>query len=290
MRRCSEPRSGAALRRPLVELDVIVVAHQSAGALARCFSGVPEAQRHRFIVVDNASTDGSAEIAKAHGARVLQEKRNLGFGRAANTAARRATASHLCFLNPDCRPTAQLFEAILDRLRADPDACLAIDLCEPGGRLVSGRQPGYSAAKLLYDALVTNYRPGRLTALLQRVPSFHDPRWFWAHGACFVIGRERFRNMGGFDARYFLYMEDVDFGRRLYRAGGSVVALHHAVHHQARRGADVSPIYRLWHLNVSRVRYAACHHGLLTAMAVAALSAPGFLAHMVKDPRCGAAQ
>ncbi len=266
-----------------MELDVIVVTHQSAAALERCFGGLAVFDRSRFIVVDNASSDGSAEVAREHGARVLVQARNLGFGRAANIGARASTALYLCFLNPDCLPTPELFKAALDRLRAEPTQCLSPNLLEPGGCIVSGRQPGYSVVKLLHDVLITNYRPGRLADTLRRAPGFHVARWYWPHGACFFIARERFLKLGGFDARYFLYMEDVDFGRRLYEAGGSIVALDHRLHHQARHGAHVPNLYRLWHLNIARVRYAAHHHGGLVALTAAALAVPGFLAQVAKN-------
>jgi GT2 family glycosyltransferase len=266
-----------------VELDIIVVAHQSAAALEGCLSGLPELYRQRFIVVDNASTDGSAEVARAQGARVLLQSRNLGFGRAANIGARNSRASHLCFLNPDCLPSPRLFDDAIDRMRAEPDLCLSPDLHEPGGLVVPGRQPGYSVAKLLHDVLITNYRPGRLAEALKRAPGFDEARWFWPHGACFFVSRERFLSLGGFDAGYFLYMEDVDFGKRLYQAGGRIVGLNHSLQHQARRGARVSAPYRLWHLNAARVRYAAKHHGRMAASAAAVLGAPGLLAHAARE-------
>jgi hypothetical protein len=266
-----------------VNLDVIVVTHQSAEALTACFAGLPERDRRCFLVVDNASTDGSAEVARAHGARVLRQAQNLGFGRAANLGAEHATASHLCFLNPDCLPTPELFAAARERFREQPDVCLAPDLIEADERVEPGVQPGYSAAKLLHDMLVTNYREGRLAAWLKRRPGFDDRRWHWPHGACFFLARRRFLSLGGFDVRYFLYMEDVDFGRRLCLAGGTIVRLNHALVHRARGGARVSVAYRLWHLDTARVRYALRQHGVAVALAATALAVPGFLAHVVKS-------
>lgn len=266
-----------------VDLQIIIVAHQSATALARCLADLPRPYRARCLVVDNASTDGSAAVAERHGARVLAQAHNLGFARAANLGAAAATASHLCFLNPDCRPGAAVFEAALARLRAVPERCLVADLDEPGSATVAGRQPGYSAAKLLHDALVSNYRAGRLAAVLARRASFHDRRWHWPHGACFFIERRQFLALGGFDPRYFLYMEDVDFGLRLHAAGGVVETLAAQVPHAARSGARVSPTWRLWHLNAARVRYAAARHGVGLAIGTALVGAPGLVAHAARE-------
>jgi GT2 family glycosyltransferase len=266
-----------------VDLDVIVVTHQSGAALEECMSGLPEEQRRRFIVVDNASTDDSAQIARSHGARVLVQTDNLGFAQAANVGARCATASFLCFLNPDCVPNAALFEAGVERLRADEDLCVAPELHEPGGVVVSGCQPGYSVAKLLHDALQSNYRAAKLAAWLRRLPGFDDVTWTWPHGACFFIGRRQFLRLGGFDTRYFLYMEDVDFGHRLWRAGGRVAALNSSLRHRARQGARISRLQRLGHLDAARIRYAALHHGRAAALTVALLSAPGLVAQAAKQ-------
>jgi len=266
-----------------MDLDVVVVTHQSEAALRDCMGGLPARMRQRIIVVDNASTDGSAAVGRANGARVLLQERNLGFGRAANVGARAATATHLCFLNPDCLPDSELFVAGLERLRAEPNVCAAADLCEPDGVTVAGCQPGYSFLKLLHDALLSNYRGDRLSAAMRRHRGFDDVSWRWPHGACFFVARDRFLRLGGFDESYFLYMEDVDFGRRFCRAGGAVVPLNRSVRHRARSGARIGRVRRLWHLDAARVRYAARHYGLWRTLAVAAVSAPGLLGHAVRQ-------
>ena len=243
-----------------MSLGIVIVSYESGETLERCLSGIGPERLASTVVVDNASTDASVDVARAFGARVLRMTENLGFGRAATLGARETAERHLCFLNPDCEPTPEIFEAGLAALDGHPLRCAVPELVQHGGAVLPGRQPGYTRTKLLADMLENHY--GRRSAgWLRSLPFHHNRSWAWPHGACLFIGRSFFEELGGFDAAYFLYMEDVDLGRRIATAGGEVVALEKRLRHPAARGSRVSRHQRRALLDAGRLTYARRVYG-----------------------------
>ncbi len=83
-------------------ISVVIVTYNSEACVGACIdslaASLPDAE---ILVVDNASTDASRAAAARHGATVVELPENVGFGRACNVGARRATREHVLFLNPD---------------------------------------------------------------------------------------------------------------------------------------------------------------------------------------------
>jgi GT2 family glycosyltransferase len=234
-------------------LGIVIVTFESAQTLPACLAGIGPDRIGSTLVVDNGSRDASVAIARSFGARVLPLAENLGFGRAATRGARELADSHLCFLNPDCVPRPELFDAGLAALRGGGRRGAAPFLVEPG-RVIPGAQPGYSRTKLLADVLETNYGR-RSAAWVRRLPFHDDGSWSWPHGACFFIGRDFFQELGGFDDAFFVYMEDVDLGRRIAAAGGEVVALRERLVHRGGRGSGLTRSRRPVLLDEARLAY-----------------------------------
>lgn len=243
-----------------MDLTLVVVTHQSEAALGGLLDRLGPELTRRVQAVDNASRDGTLERLAAHRVATLALSRNLGFARAANLAARAATTRWLGFLNPDAAVSAELCEAGLRAVADRPELCAVPRLREPG-RVLEGRQPGYTRAKLLADVLEASCGAAGLARALRRLPGHHDHRWYWPHGACFFVARPTFASLGGFDERFFLYMEDVDFGRRLAAAGGGVVAIDETLEHRGAGSTSVAESVRRGLLEAARVRYAEIHYG-----------------------------
>ena len=116
-------------------VTAIVVAFDSAHALPECL-GALTADGVPAIVVDNASTDDSAAIAERHGARVVRNARNEGYGRANNAGARAADSEFILVVNPDVVADRGAAAALLDAARRYPDAgFFAPKIVEPSGRV-----------------------------------------------------------------------------------------------------------------------------------------------------------
>jgi len=213
--------------------SVVIVNWNAGESLATCVASLADDARRgcEVIVVDNASSDGSAALVRAAfpWLTVVETGANLGFAAGANHGAARAQGDVLVFLNPDARVLPGAVEMLADTLRLAPGAGIA------GGGLVDGagrRQP--AAARFgPVRHLVLDTTLGRLVARGRRLPH----RVEWVYGTFVAIRRDLFRQLGGFDPAYFIYGEDMDLCHRAARLGARTILVPAA---QAVHGANVS--------------------------------------------------
>lgn len=211
-------------------MDYVVVAFRSERHLGACLDAI-RADRPdgaSVIVVDNASPDGSADIARRHAShpRLLVSPKNLGFGGACNLAVDASKADLVFFVNPDARPARGATAGLIAAIEADLSvAAVGPRIDDPGGNLrtaSAGFEP--SLRSVLGHFFLLARLPGirRLFPPLQ-LP-FGSPAQLvdWVGGAALMVRRDAFRDVGGFDASMFLYMEDVDLCRRLRATGRTI--------------------------------------------------------------------
>lgn len=170
--------------------------------------------RHRVVVVENGSSDGSAEAVhdRFPAVKVLPMGRNLGFGRALNAAVRAVPGDPIVFLNNDvrCRPdfVAELLEGMTDGAEMVAGVLLQDDRPE----LIDSA--GVTAER---DTLMAfDYLHGEAVGALGSAPPPLGPC-----GGAALYRREAFESVGGFDERIFVYYEDVDLAMRMRVAGYS---------------------------------------------------------------------
>ncbi len=101
----------------------------------------------------------------------------------------------------------------------------------------------------------------RIVKLIKLLPDYDTKSWQWPLCACAFISRDLFLEAGGFDERYFLYMEDVEFGLAITRLGGNVMTLDFTVQHHAQLGSSIDCNHRINLLNAARMQYARRHYG-----------------------------
>jgi GT2 family glycosyltransferase len=241
-------------------LSFVVVTYQSAGVIPECLRHARAIPDSEIVVVDNASTDETCALVTAAGIAPHVMPRNTGFAQAANAGAARANGEILCFLNPDCFITAEVCAAALRAIGTRKNVCAVPDFSS-GESIVRGRQPGYTRTKLLADMMETAGWRRAIWQGLRRLPILHHSGWAWPLGTCLFVPRETFLSLGGFDPRYFLFMEDVEFGRALAAAGGEVISLPHVVRHGGAEGARVAMDERVRLLEEARLAYARRHYG-----------------------------
>lgn len=207
-------------------VTAIVVAHDSAAKLAACLSALAQ-QNVPTIVVDNASGDGSVQMAEAHGARVIRNAKNEGFGRAMNIGMRAAPTEFALLVNPDLVVAHGAVALLLEAAHRWPDAAIcAPQIVEPDGRVF------FSNQSLLADRL-RNEKGARW------IPE-GDCCTPFLSGACWLVRRQIVRDLGGFDENIFLFYEDDDLCRRVSEAGHALVHVHGAIA-QHERGASAAP-------------------------------------------------
>lgn len=220
------------------DVTAIVVSFDSAQVLPACLSALA-GERIEAIVVDNASGDASVEIAERHGAQVLRNARNEGYGRANNRGARAAATPFILIVNPDLEVQPGAVAALLAAAEAYPDAAaFAPRLVEPSGRVFL--QP---------RSLLS---PDHLNQAVRITLPEGDACLPFLSGACLLLRREVFLGLGGFDPAIFLFYEDDDLCRRLREAGHALVHVEGAAARHGRgKSSAPSPQRRFtarWHL------------------------------------------
>lgn len=204
---------------------IIVVTHNSARFLPRLCAAVAAQSetRWRLVVIDNGSRADERPRQRdlPPNASLIQSEINLGFAEANNLAARDADTPYLVFLNPDAFPNADWLGALLATVAQFPRAAAV------GSTQLRADTPGvYDGVGDVLHASGMAYRAG-YGRRLARTPPLGEP--FSACAAAMLVRRDAFEEIGGFDARYFCYFEDVDFCFRLRLAGWRILQTPDAV-------------------------------------------------------------
>lgn len=226
-----------------MSFTIVVVLHDSApelGALLRSIEahlGEP----HELIVVDSGSTDGGADLARAHGAEVVTLPGNPGFGAACNAGLARARHDVTVLLNPDCELIDGSLQALAALARAHPRALHAPRLLNADGSVQRSAHPLPGTLGALVPALVHPPllpRPVRERAEPYRAEAGRTVGWVIA--ACLAAATETLRERGPFDPAVHLFAEDMQLCLEA-RAAGIPTILHphlrvrHAGGHATRR-------------------------------------------------------
>jgi N-acetylglucosaminyl-diphospho-decaprenol L-rhamnosyltransferase len=199
--------------------EVVLVTYKSRALAAAMFDRLPD-DVHVAVVDNSQGIDGvPGLVATRKNARYL-DGAGRGFAKAANAGARTSTADVVLFLNPDTEPTSDQLTALVQELAADPGlAAVSATTVRPDGRVelgVGGWEP--NARRAFVHALglhVLFPRAGLYARPVPNVPIDLD----WLTGACLAVPRERFVALGGFDEGFFIYNEDMAYGRRVRMAG-----------------------------------------------------------------------
>lgn len=255
-------------------LPVIVVSFNVQPLLRRCLAALMRSEGVALdvIVVDNASDDGSAEMVRAEfpTMRVLAQTANVGFA-AANNVALRALGfgdsqspafDYVLFLNPDTEVRPEAIARLLDFLCAQPRAGMVSgQLVYPDGRFQHSafRFPGLM--QTFFDFFPVHYRllNSRLNGRYpRRTTPFEIDHPL---GACMLARGEAIREVGLLDEGYFMYVEEIDWCRRMKQAGWQIwcepraLIVHHAG--QSTRQFRQAMYVALWR---SRLRYFRRYH------------------------------
>jgi N-acetylglucosaminyl-diphospho-decaprenol L-rhamnosyltransferase len=198
-------------------LAIVVVTHQSAAHLPDLLASLEEQLRadDELVIVDNASTDGTATTARAWGERatVIETGANLGFAGGCHAGAVATRAPLLLFLNPDSQPHPDCLARLRRAAAAHPDwsAWQAAVLLEDSRINTSGGVVHYLGIGWAGDCELP------ASALPEE-----DREIAFPSGAAMVVRREAWLELGGLDAGYFMYGEDLDLGLRLWLSGRRV--------------------------------------------------------------------
>lgn len=219
-------------------VDVVIVTYNSSALLPESIGAVRQWPRCGcVIVVDNASEDGSAAVARDWADVVCQLPENLGYGAGQNVGFQHVESPWFLALNPDAMVVPAGLDVGVLGLEMTPDIAMvqgtvrsAID---GSPERTIGPEPGLAeliSHRLGLRSFLSDAALGRAAALIgktyyrDRQPSAALDSAFLAMVAP-LVRSAAFHQVGGFDERFFLYAEDVDLGRRLRDAGWRLRAL-----------------------------------------------------------------
>jgi N-acetylglucosaminyl-diphospho-decaprenol L-rhamnosyltransferase len=232
-------------------VGAVVVNYNAGEVLARCLASLQRNGITDIVVVDNGSTDGSTALLQTLEvpSRLVRSPRNRGYGAGANLGARFSQRELLFICNPDLVAKSGAIELLTEALDARADTAVAGPmLLETDGSVYpSGRTfPGLGDA-LGHGFVGLFWRDNPWTRRYRLLgDDQHRARNAdWVSGAGFLVRRDVFEAIGGFDEAYFMYVEDVDLCWRLHRAGWGVFYEPSArVVHEQGRSTSLKP-YRM---------------------------------------------
>ncbi|MFN8455575.1 MAG: glycosyltransferase family 2 protein [Anaerolineae bacterium] len=247
-------------------LSVIVVTHNHAPYLARCLDSLipPVASLGgEIIVVDNCSEDGSAAIAGQYrDMRLCVNQKRRGFAANCNYGMALAQGRYLLLLNPDTEVLPGALENLISFMDSHPQVGLCgAQLLFPNGQI----QPSPRRFPTL-GSFIARRTPLRVFMQNSRFNQAHlllhlDHSWpqavDWLLGACLLVRRQALEEVGPLDEGYFLYVEDIDWARRMHRAGWQVYYVPSAqiIHHHLAVSDKKFLSRRTWIHTLSMLRY-----------------------------------
>jgi N-acetylglucosaminyl-diphospho-decaprenol L-rhamnosyltransferase len=261
-------------------IHVVIVNWNSGPQLRECLRSFDSISNDEIAltaatIVDNASADHSAdELTCVALLNVIRNAENRGFAAACNQGAAGVRADFLLFLNPDTRLMGGSLERPACYLQAPEHASVGIvgiQLLDPAGNIARNTARAPSAWSMA----------GSSIGLDRLLPSMFPSHFVteWPHddtrivdqvmGAFFFVRRSVFEALGGFDERFFVYYEDMDFAVRARKLGWSSVFLSGAqAFHRGQGTTDAATERRMFYFARSRILYARKHFGAFGAAAV----------------------
>lgn len=237
----------------------VVVDYYAGDVLVNCINSLQSEGLANIVVVDNSTESASARTLTNHDVQVVSTMHNLGYGRAMNRGVAFAAPSEFLLLsNPDIEVHVGAVESLESFLDDHPEVALV------GPTIVDNDGSLYPSVRVFPNiflaglhALCAPWWPANPFTRRYRQPR-RDGGIDWVSGAFFLVRRDAFQAVGGFDERYFMFAEDMDLCWRLQEAGyrigfdGNAVVTH--IEGVSRRRAPQMMI-RAHHISAMRFEW-----------------------------------
>ena len=257
-------------------ISIVIVNWNSGEQLRNCIDSLNRHHENlidQIVVVDNGSIDGSdMGIEFFSDGKIIHTGTNLGFGKACNLGAQQVESEYLLFLNPDAALYTGSLSIAYEYMRSTAAAKVGIcgiQLLDSNGQVSRScarfpSMPGLVAHALGVDRLF---------------PSLGHHMSEWSHlqtrqvdhviGAFFFVRRALFNELAGFDERFFVYLEDLDFSYRANQAGwGSIYVAEAQALHVGGGTSNQVKAKRLFYSLRSRLLYVFKHFSWFSAIVV----------------------
>jgi N-acetylglucosaminyl-diphospho-decaprenol L-rhamnosyltransferase len=273
------------------EVTISIVSFNTRELLAACLRSVFGSVGITFEVhvVDNGSSDGSAELVERDfpQVRLTRSAQNRGFAAANNCVIREASGEFVLLLNPDTVVSPTTIANMVEFMRSREE----VGICGPKILFGDGRfqSCGYQFPTLMSELRLSSKLDKLLRRLIGDAPTLRQAtspfEADWVDGACFLIRRKTIDEIGLLDEQFFLYNEELDWCRRARTAGWRVYALPtvEMIHHQGKSSSQISDT-SLSLLVETRLRYYRKTYGTAMAALTSLVYVAGFLKQLTSDP------
>lgn len=221
------------------ETSAVVVSYASGSELRTCVDSLLcSAEVKEVVIVDNGPPGCQLPEIMDDRVTVINPGSNLGFAGGANAGARETSGEILLFVNPDVILQPSAIEALAERLRYRPGACSPV---------IDVAADGSSEYGITVDLF-----------LIRRLPPREDDQLtaLFVSGCCLATNRSVFMGIGGFDQRYFMFCEDLEYCWQVWRRGFEVSVVDDVRAHHEGGGSTPGGYVRNGHVMVSEFRIA----------------------------------
>jgi len=212
-------------------LSIVLVNYNGAEFLYECLNSINRFVGYgdiEVVIVDNSSNDGSIQIIEENYSsfKLIRSRSNLGFGKANNLGVTYSQGEYLLFLNTDTILRENSPKVLLDYLLKNKDVGVVssrITFENGSCQLSCGKLPN------LIVEFFDKIKYGLNNKFPQVFSRFYDKQCStvkkvgWVTGACMMMHRDIFEQLGGFDENFFMYFEDKDICKRVKELGYKVV-------------------------------------------------------------------
>ncbi|MEK7167612.1 MAG: glycosyltransferase family 2 protein [Patescibacteria group bacterium] len=242
-----------------MKLSIIIVSWNVKGLLKKCLESIKE--DFEIIVVDNNSKDGTKEMVEKDfpEAKLIKNKKNLGFAKANNQGIQEAKGDCILFLNPD----TEILDGTLEKCLKEMDTGIGILGCkilnpdltiQPSVR----RFPTFLNILLILSKLPKFFHFKSLDHYLAKDFNYDKSQEVdQVMGAFMMVKKEVLDKVGMFDERFFLWFEEVDFCRRAKRNGFKIYYLAEAeiIHYGGQSFGQEMKLKNQWRFFLSALKY-----------------------------------
>lgn len=212
-----------------MDLSIIIVNWNSKDYLQKCIASIMDSKselKFEILVIDSGSFDGAGEMLKRLYPKVkfIQSDKNLGFAKANNAAVKSSCGSHVLFLNPDTEVVASAIDMLFDQIQKLPRAgAIGCKLLNADGSVQTSCIQSFPTILnqfLNSEFLRALFPKAHLWGMTSLFRTSNEPAEVEVlSGACIMMRRSLFEQIGQFSEDYFMYAEDMDLCYKVRQVG-----------------------------------------------------------------------
>jgi N-acetylglucosaminyl-diphospho-decaprenol L-rhamnosyltransferase len=246
-------------------ISIVIVTYNSEHIIQQTLNSILSEitdQDIEIIVVDNNSQDETVDVISRNFpiVKLIKSQENLGYGRGNNLGVSHSNGEYLVIVNPDVALSLGAVLTMVDFLNNHPlVGMVGPRTVDSDGNISYTARPNYTVARISARYLgLTKLWPrlayGKYLQLIRQTVKPFDADWL--QGSCFVIRREIYQQVKGFDDNFFLFMEDVDLCDRIWQSGWRITFHPNAkVSHIGSESVSRFPVTRIRSYHISPLYY-----------------------------------